>query len=71
MNFNTSPDAKRIVIRVRATDLLGIPEDRQNTAARIFCEAILRRPFRPELQLTTYDHAHAMPNWDTDKPIPI
>jgi len=59
----------RVILRVCPKDLPGHPRDRQNTAASLFSERILNRPFNRDIRASKYDFAHATPNFDSDEPV--
>lgn len=55
----------RVIIRACAADLPGHPRDRENTAAKLFCEQVLKRPFHRDLHELNYDFSHTTPYLDT------
>jgi hypothetical protein len=57
----------RVILRVCPRELPGHPQDRQNTAATMFCEKILKRQFNKDIQASKYDFSHATPNFDSDE----
>lgn len=63
----TSP--ARICIYVRVTDIPGDPLARSETLGKLFCDEVLRRPFRPALSPSSYDHGHLLPGFDSDEPV--
>lgn len=60
----TSP--VRVAIYVCPSDIPGNPQDRQNTVAKMFCDKIFGRAFKPSLDPERYDFSHALPGFDSD-----
>jgi hypothetical protein len=56
----------RVAIYVCPTDIPGIPQDRQNKVAQLFCDKNFSRPFNPTLNPVNYDFSHALPGFDSD-----
>ncbi|KAH7016607.1 hypothetical protein B0J12DRAFT_418249 [Macrophomina phaseolina] len=63
----TSP--ARICIYVRVTDIPGDPLARSDMLGKLFCEEVLRRPFRPALSPSSYDYGHLLPGFDSQEPV--
>ena len=62
----THEEPVRVAIYVCPTDVPGIPQDRQNQVAQLFCDEIFGRPFNPDLNTVNYDFSHALPGFDSD-----
>jgi hypothetical protein len=62
-------DPLRVIIRVRVTDIPGIPVERVFRLGNDFCLKILGRPIRIKVQAGGFDAMHFLPNFDSSNPV--
>jgi adenylate cyclase len=62
-------DSRRVIIRVRVTDIPGCNQKRFHTLDNDFCQHRLERSIRAVPSLLGYDHPHIPGEFDSDQPL--
>jgi hypothetical protein len=63
--------SKRVCIKACVQDIPGNPLARTSTLGELFCQKVLRRPFRETLDVESYDHSHIPPGFDSPNPVNV